>query len=244
MGQTIAENRKSVSADYAVVLLQYAEQQGIASAELLQGCDISQAALNSSDAYLSVTQFRALLNNIRRLVNEPALALRVGQRQHLATHGALGYAIMSSSSLEQAMQLTCRFIKIRNRLVRLKYFHEGAEVLTQMEVKLPQDPLHRHFVELAFSSLMAILRSIVGGQACHCSVAFSYPAPDYVDEYLRIFQTTPQFNAPANEIRFPARAFEDTPFRGDPVFAKMASQDLRDNSHGITDMCFDLESFR
>lgn len=224
MQTTVQKNAKTVSVDYLTVLLLYAEQKGVAAQEILAGTQLDTSRLASSDSYITTGQYQLLIDNAIAVLNEPALALKLGQRQHLATHGALGYAIMSSSSLEQALQMVRRFIRTRNRLIHFKFFLDKEQAVTQIEVKHPMDGLYQHFVELAFSSMMLICNSLADKQHQQCHLSLRYPKPQHSDVYFELFHTSPTFNAELNEIRLPMAWFKGVNLMGNPLFAEIAQQ--------------------
>ncbi len=243
---TETHSAKTASVDYVAVLLQYAEQQGLKAEQLLDSADIDSAMLTVSNSYISTSQYQRLVEQAVVLLDEPALALKLGQRQHLATHGALGYAIMSSSSLEQALQLIRRFICTRNRLIHFNFFLDDHQAVTQIEVKHPIDALYRHCVELAFSSMITVSNSLAGKQHQPCQLTLCYPRPAHHKIYQQLFHTTPQFNAEINEIRLPMAWFKGVNLVGNPLFAQFAQQqceellaildtqnDLQDQVHSL-----------
>ena len=229
------ENRKAISMDYVNVLMRYAEQQGKDSQALLLGSNISAAELDQDDAYYTIAQYRTLLENADALFHDPGLGLKLGPQQHLATHGALGSAIMSSNSLDEAMGLVGKYVKIRNRLVHLKFFREGDDVVTQIDVKLPMDDLYQHVIELSFSTMLANFHSIVGNLYCCTGLSLRFAAPDHAGVYEEIFQVKPEFSAAANEMRFPQRVFATPALKGDPLFAKMAEKQCESLLHRMDD---------
>ena len=57
----------------------------------------------SEPEFLSMTEFLAAK------AQEPTLALRIGTKMHIGTHGLLGHAILSSRNLRQAAELLAQY---------------------------------------------------------------------------------------------------------------------------------------
>ena len=222
-----ASSPQTCSVDYLMVLLQYAQQRGISSSQLLTAANIDSQILQTQNAYISSPQYHSLIDTAVQLLQEPALALALGQRQQLATHGALGYAVMSASSLEQALHMVRRFIRTRNRLIRFNFFFEGEQAVTQIEVKHANDSLYRHCVELAFSSMVSICNTLTNGQKQQCQIRLRFSQPDYHRQYRDVFGTEATFNADVNELRLPMSWFEGISM-SNPVFAEIAQQQCED----------------
>ena len=56
--------------------------------------------------------FAVLLNRAQQLTADPAFGLTFGRRLNLASHGVLGYALMSSRNGRQLIQALTRFARI------------------------------------------------------------------------------------------------------------------------------------
>ena len=105
MKRTYREDLQAVSRDYVVALLQMAEGHGIAKKKILRGTGISGRELGHPDTYVTVRQYRRLFHNASKEFKDPAFGVRFGQQQHVAVHGALGFAVMNSADVEQASGL-------------------------------------------------------------------------------------------------------------------------------------------
>lgn len=218
------QSAKIASVDYLLGLLEYAEEKGVEGMQLLEASGIDQKLLSQENAYMSTKQYLCLIEHAIKLLNEPALALSLGQRQHLSSHGPLGYAVISSSNVEQALQMVRRFIHTRNRLVRVHFFVEGEQAVTQIEVKHQQDELYKHCVETAFSSMMTICNSLAEKPPSNWQLKLAYKKPAYHELYQSMFHTTPEFDAGVNEIRLPISWFENVNLMSNPAFAQLAQQ--------------------
>ncbi len=222
MAKIKEDNRQAVSRDYVAALLQLAESHSVSQKQMLKGSGISEQQLNQPDTFMTVSQYRSVFNNGLKALKDPALGLRFGQQQHIAVHGALGYAIISSSNLKQAAQLVCKYIKIRNRLLNLKFTRKDQWVIFQMDIALAQDRLYRFMVEQAFSSYTLVLQSLLG--KLKVSAFFDYPEPEYSDIYHSIFKQEVTFNAGYNQIRF-LHEFTQRPIvMGNPALVKIAEK--------------------
>ncbi len=215
------DNRPSVSVDYVAALLQLADSHGIAKEKLLAGSRIPLTALHQPGTYVTVSQYRNVFKNAVKLLNDPAIGLRFGLQQNITIHGSLGFAIISSSSFRHAAQLACKYVKTRNRLVRLKFMREAQFVIFQHDLSLAPGALYRFMVEQAFSGYALFLESHLG--RFKGSVLLNYPEPDYGDLYRNIFQDV-TFNAKYNQIRFPVDLFRKQVVMGNPTLVKIAEK--------------------
>ena len=223
MKRTYREDLRAVSRDYVVALLRMAESHGIAKKNMLRGTGISDRELSDRDTYVTVRQYRRLFHNASKELRDPAFGLRFGQQQHVAVHGALGFAVVNSADLEQAARVTCKYIKTRNRLVSLTLVKEDRSAVLDMEVSLPQeDELYRFLVEQSLSAFALILTSLLG--TVDYAVTFKYPEPDYGDVYLDIFKQRVSFDAEANQMRLPLDLLRRPVALSNPALIRIAEK--------------------
>lgn len=78
----------------------------------------SWAELMETEDLLPLALGQRLVRAVHRLVPRPTLALELGSRTPVSSHGPLGYALASSASLRQALEVLGRFTCIRTRAVR------------------------------------------------------------------------------------------------------------------------------
>ncbi len=221
---SIVGSKKIISVDYVSILLQYIVSHGFDATDVLEGAGIPQSLLDNKQGFLSVNQYSAILRNAQALLHDPVLGLRLGQLQHVAAHGPLGYAIMSSKNLDAAMHQVCRFIRIRNNLTSLEYTHHNGDTILRMEVSLPLGDLYQFVVEQSFASFMNIIKGFIGSSDFTLGTSFRYKQPENSALYKELFHEDPLFSAPFNEIRMDSKLLEGFDLCDDSVFANMAEK--------------------
>ncbi len=63
-----------------------------------------------------------------RLTGDPALGLRFGERLNISTHGVLGYALMSSATVSDVLQLLLQYHRMLLPSMRLALIEEHEQV--------------------------------------------------------------------------------------------------------------------
>ncbi|CAA0121303.1 putative HTH-type transcriptional regulator [BD1-7 clade bacterium] len=224
---SLSSNKKIIAMDYVVLLLEYLRQKhpNIHDDTILKNTGIDHTTIANRDGFLSISQYSALLDNAQQYLQDPVLGLRLGQLQHIAAHGPLGYAILSSKSLDEALNMVCRFIRIRNNLTQIHYERSDNKVVLRMGIEtLPIGPLYQFVVEQSFSSFVYIVKSLSGINDMPLETRFCYPEPNNSEFYQTLFGAPPVFSASSNELCIARDYLTEFKLNGDDMFASLAEQ--------------------
>jgi AraC-like DNA-binding protein len=203
-------NRRNIASMRALTRL--AEQFSISLATCLHQTGVSIHQLNDPYAQVDATQELQLVTNLINAYGgyQPELGLQAGRYYHLDTYGIWGFALVSSPTLHEAIDLGLRYFDLTFAFsqVRLEQ-HEDEAILILDGDKIPA--ICRQFLlERDMSSMMTMLEELFNTKAPLRHVCFNYPPPNDLSAYQRIFGLTPQFNASYTGISF-ARGFLSTP---------------------------------
>ena len=216
----------NVAASYAAILMQFLQQQGFATQALLTEVGIAEALLKQADANISAGQYAKLVHGALALSAEPALGLYYGQRLNISTHGLLGFAVMSSPSLEKAAELAMKYIQIRNQLVSIGFDDgDGSEMAISFSVDLHVEALYRFEVETSISSLYSICKELFGGSGGVKTIHFSFPEPEDLSAYQSVFSDLPiEFSQPCNKLFIKPEVFDVIGRTNSPALMQIAEQ--------------------
>ena len=92
------------------VLVEYADEQGLAARTVLAGTDLTAADLGDVDREVTATQELRVVRNLVRAGRGDGAA--VGRKYHLSAFGIFGYALLSSRTLLDAMNVALRFLDL------------------------------------------------------------------------------------------------------------------------------------
>ena len=102
-----------VPTHYLNGFISFAEAHGASRQELLKEAAVSQETLDDPDARIEYAQFKLLIQRAVARSGSPALGIRLAAQLPITTHGLLGYAAMSSGTLEEALSFVTRFVPTR-----------------------------------------------------------------------------------------------------------------------------------
>ncbi|NVZ49053.1 AraC family transcriptional regulator [Pseudomonas sp. B6002] len=174
--------------------------QGLASEVLLAGSGIGLTDLRHADTRITTCQEMRVCANAVALRQD--IGLELGQRMHVSSYGLLGYALLTSATLGDALRLALRYPALLGTLFELRLMEDGEQVwLTAGDYR--EDPALAAFnVEFCLVSMKVICDDLLGCALPLREARFDYPAPDYHARYAERFGCPLQFDAPVNGFAF------------------------------------------
>ena len=154
---------------------------------------------------LSLDEFFRVVHALNEPERIPGCLLRYSQSQQLLDYGIVGYAMASSSTVGDAVQIGCKYAP-------LSTVGYGAELIVAKGNALLKPCLEieslRHsgyileiFIGESWRTLQLLLSHLIKYKGAEISVAFS--APTHKSIYRRLFPCSVAFNKPETYITFP-----------------------------------------
>ncbi|MGB1580734.1 MAG: AraC family transcriptional regulator ligand-binding domain-containing protein, partial [Nevskiales bacterium] len=213
--------QKTLPIAYPQIVLGIAKDRGQAAASVLEAAGLPADLLSASNGYISPWDYTLIHIAAAHLLNEPGLGMELGLRMRPTAHGFMGYAAISCHSLREAMQLSLRFMRLRQRHIRAEYFTEANHGVIRLRETHSFGPVRHFFIE---GMLIGVARSaeyVVGEALPGMALWLDYPEPEYFERYR---SELPQlrFNMPEVRIMIPEVDL-DRPLRmADPVASQQA----------------------
>lgn len=208
-------NRASPSDDYVYMayargLLDYLAGKGFASHELLAHAAIDPGVLDDPQAVISSGQYSTLWQSAEALTHDPQLGLHVGEIVRPGKYGILGYAMMSSSTLQDALERQRRYQDLVGKSGRSELTCQGP--LAVLKWESPLAALSPHISEEHLASWITFARTMLGSDKRAIVADFMHPPPAELGEHQRIFNCELRFRQPCTAISFP-REYLSMPLR-------------------------------
>jgi len=211
---------------HALHLTEVAARFGVAPEVLLAGSGIDASRLAEPNARVGLSELVALVERARALTGEPGIAFHVGLQMRIASHGYVGLAAMTASTVREALAIAVRFAPTRTSALSLRLDVDEREArLAVLE--------HASFGAARDAVLFALLiglwkigNAITGLElaehvpegAASADVPFAEPA-----YFARFAALAPRvrFEQPGTCLRF-SRALLDRPLvTGDPAASRL-----------------------
>ncbi|HEY6795501.1 MAG TPA: AraC family transcriptional regulator [Kineosporiaceae bacterium] len=199
-----------------------AKERGHDLAPALREVGLLPQALTSTGIRVSYRQGAAVIARVLRTLDDPLLGLVVGSRQHAASWGLLGLALMTADTLGAGIAVGLSHEQDAGALVE---WHTqataagGLRLVATTRDPVPDPLIERFLVDEAFSSVLAVARDALGGDLTPERVHLRYPAPDSSAAravYRDCLGVPPTFGTATNQIVFTAEHLRRVPPRRDP----------------------------
>lgn len=221
---TPSAEEHAIPAIHALHLADVAARFGVAEEVLLAGLDAG--ALAEPNARLALPEVIALVERARALTGEPGIGFHVGLQMRIASHGYLGLAAMTASTVRDALAIAIRFAPTRTSALSLRLDVDGDEARLVFVEHAELGSARDAFVFALLTGIWKIGNAITGleladhvpdGEA-NADVTFAEPA-----YFARFAALAPRvrFEQEATCLRF-TRALLDRPLiTGDPAASRL-----------------------
>lgn len=212
-------------------------EHGVSVAECLSGTGITEAMLNQADATITADQELAMVHNLcNALVNTTEsssgnttentlaeLGLAMGQRYHLSSYGVWGFALLSSPTFQQAVDLGLRYLDLTFAFLEMRLEnHDNNAILVLDDSKIPE-PVRHYLLARDASALMMIQEELFANRIPFSSLKLRLPSQNTAP-FEKIFGLTPSFDQTVNQAQFSAGLLAMPLPQANPITAQMCEQ--------------------
>lgn len=174
------------------------DQFGVNSSRLCQGLGFTVDDLSNPACRISFRQGSLLIQRGLQMVPGKALGLLIGERETIASIGLVGYAMMTSPTLGEAIRLGMSQQKFTGSMLEFDFKQVKQLAMVTASNRFHHPEIQQFLVEEAFASFLQIARGLVGNSFVPKRIELSYPAPVYAEEYSRVFQCPVLFEHQTN----------------------------------------------
>ena len=202
-------------------------EEGISAAQALSGSDLDEKALTDPATRVSYAQVIQVFRNALELARDPMIALKAGARMHVTAYGIWGYALLSSRTCADMLDLAVHYRGVIGPLAEMSHDPLSNPPTCGFRVLLTpdsRDPLYRFALEFTYAAHLTLFRDIFGEALHFSAVRFAYPAPAHADAYPGFFGCPALFDQRSNELQFDAECMNLLPSTYDPITHAMARE--------------------
>ncbi|PZW97054.1 AraC family transcriptional regulator [Pseudomonas sp. 478] len=193
-----------MSSGYASVLVNTLLAQGLDVASLCQEAELDMKLANKPGAFCERRAIYRLWDLAAQASGDPDIGLKAYGSFHPGSFQIVGYTMMSSLNLKNALERLVRFSPLIGTGFSLFFTSEQQNYrLSGLDHQQKGSIKPRQYTDAALASLLGFCRKLAGGNAPQpLSVGFSYPAPEDTTEHRRLFGCDLHFDAPYDSILF------------------------------------------
>ena len=202
-------DQKQLLHSYEIQLMirELVEDQAVPLELILEDTGVSARELENPSLRLTLDQELMLYTRIARLNKDPLMAHRTGTMLGVANYGILGYAMSTSSTMKEAINLLVEFAPLMSWAahVVLSYETVGSEQCLCMTLHpTPADKLTAEMeVESTYSSLHRIFNELAGMPVSFSKVSYTHDCRcgDLLP-YQKFYNCEVEFAADRNALYF------------------------------------------
>lgn len=156
-----------------------------------------------------------------RLTQNPCFGFEVGRNFHATNLHAVGYAMLASATLREALERLVRYQRLISTAADMDLLEAGDELLLQIDTS-PGIDLGD---DAAFAAVVQFSRDITDPEFNVRSVHMMRPAPPCERELAEFFRCPITFNADLDKVTFAVESADELLNRNNPALAQ-ASEDV------------------
>jgi AraC-like DNA-binding protein len=191
----------------------------VPAADLLSAVGLNESALVAPFERVPIATMCALLERARALTGEPGLGYYLGLQTRVTLYGFLGFAMMSATTIGDALKLGLEFAPVFSTALAMKLHVEGRTASLSFVERADLGSAR----DIVLISLIVGLRELgraTTGRDTGGSADFAFPEPAYHArfEHLALYS---RFDQPVNQIQFDRAVIDFPILTADPVAVQL-----------------------
>lgn len=167
---------------------------------LLKAVGLEREALHDPALRIPYADMMMLSEFAARMTKDIAFGLHVGEHVEQRSYGVVGYSVMTSSTLGDALRSLVRYLPIWTNVGAFQLDVEGSVAHFRWRFSNGSLPEPRHDVEMTMATVVRFNRLSSGAWWTPREVWFEHAKPKDVSEHARIFRAPVRFGMPANAL--------------------------------------------
>lgn len=183
-------------------LLEIAEEHAVSITACLAGSAIAADTLSAFNGKIEAWQELAVIRNLLHQINHPGLGIAVGRRYHLTSLGILGFTMLASENLMNALSTLDRFQSLALAICPVKTEIEPRGVWVTFDDRVLPEDTRRFVIERGLSAVISVVSELMQRDVVPLELQVRFDAtPDTHTGYSEL-PAPLQFAAPRNGVLF------------------------------------------
>jgi AraC-like DNA-binding protein len=184
-------------------MVELARELGVSQATCVAGSGLRGADLTDPVREIAGLQELIVLRNILRALGPTVpFALQAGLRYRATMMGTWGFAILTSQSFREAIDVGHRYFELTYSFNRPGFEVVGRQARLLLDGCDNPDDLRGVLVERDMAAVAAMQRDILGSVVPTQQMQLRAPRPAYAHAFEPIFGVVPEWNAPINSLGY------------------------------------------
>lgn len=183
-------------------------------------------------------EFQALYEAVFELIEELHIkdaGLSIGTKIHVSSHGTIGMAVISATTVGQAIKDAAKYYKTAINFCDLEVYHEGDSVILEIVETYDKPELRAIVAEALMLTLQNALEFVSGKKLTCSKVIFGYSPPDYAADYNDYFSGEVEFSGKQHKMILPKYVLDMRCITADEHIHRLAEEQLQQKMQEIRD---------
>ncbi|MCG9682593.1 AraC family transcriptional regulator [Vibrio sp. Isolate23] len=190
------------------LLLTTLEKYGLDSQSLLRQTGLDDLDWQQPQNHISYSDKLLLFHSAQQCYPSIGLGLLLGGKATLSHFGILGYAIMSSQTVSEAIKAGFKYLDLNGPIFSVRVLRGDNTASIEIENDLNIGELLPFCTEYFFSSLLSLFAELTGQQLKVRKLELPFAPPVYAEEYMQRFQCEVNFEQPRFALTFDAHVLD------------------------------------
>jgi AraC-like DNA-binding protein len=199
-------NRFTDSASTVRSILSVFEGHGLDGSGILAAAGFNRESLDKPDTRLSLEQMKTVWRAGYVLSKDPWLALHAAEQVHNGSYGIVDFICGAAATVCEALLRICWYFPLINNWAVLAV--ETGERECALYLGSHVGELPPPMIDFIFSTILIHTRQVWKTDWAPQRVEFTYPRPENLSEYERIFRCALRFETPVSKMVIPRRFWE------------------------------------
>jgi AraC-like DNA-binding protein len=223
---------EKISPAYARIVLRELTAEGTGAEQVLEGTTLTREQLESGGD-ISIEDFVRVLENGRQTRGDERLGLVIGRHSNLLNLGPLGAAMSHAPTIREGLQAMENYSRLHASYMDITLLSTLDSLQIRLGITEDLKDTERYHYESGAMLFQSYVETVSGQRLEDALYRFSFPQPDYADEYPQYFHGLLSFDAEYTSIELPRRWLE----RRSPYYdADIWQQAQLELSHRIRDL--------
>lgn len=169
---------------YGLLLLDVVSRWGYSAESLFTPFHYTPEQLADPEFRIPLNTANDMIILARKMTGESSLGYHLGTQMRISIHGFIGYAIMTSNEIMDALILANRFIQLRMPFLQFHFSTFTEQVSLQLQCDIDIEPLRTEIVMALTFGVMTMAKALTGIDDLHGEINFDFPKPEGFEKYL------------------------------------------------------------
>ena len=179
-------------------LLDISRESGFSTEDIIKHAKIDLNTIQEID-------IPRIIDNVYNYIKDEALMVKLGQRVDVTYFGSFGFALMSCSSLSEAIKLINRYQLLLGTGINFNVLSDShnSQYTLRVSLSVLSNLQKKLLTELIISQSIYLLKTILNNDKLKFTISFQHEGIDKKELYESILKCNVKFNQLHNEISVP-----------------------------------------